>query len=142
LKRSLIFCTAFCRREDYDKIGGWNTKMEYFYEDWDFWLSIIELGREVYKLPQTHFYYRIRGNSITRTRDFNERIKKELRKLYLNHQKLYAEHFPDPLNLYNENQRMKISHEEQLKWIYNTPDYKLGNNILNPFRKIKSLLSK
>ncbi len=142
LKRSLIFCSAFCRREDYDAIGGWNTKMEYFYEDWDFWLSIIERGRDVYKIPETHFYYRIRGGSITRTRDFNERIKKELRKLYLNHLNLYAQHFQDPLSLWQERERMKASYEDQMKWIYNTADYKLGSKVLTPLRKIKSLFTK
>ena len=56
LRRSLLFNTIFCsalfRKNDYNKTNGYNTNMIYGYEDWDFWLSLIERGTKVYKIPK------------------------------------------------------------------------------------------
>jgi glycosyltransferase involved in cell wall biosynthesis len=139
LKQSIIIVSGFFRREDFDKIGGWDPEMDYFYEDWDFWLSIIELGREVYKIPETHFYYRMVPGSRTHTRDWAEREKigVVLSMVYKKHVPLYLKHFPDPLTLTSQLKREKAELDKQLKNVYNSPDYKLGSNLLAPLRKIK-----
>jgi glycosyltransferase involved in cell wall biosynthesis len=144
LKQSIIIVSAFFRREDFDKIGGWDPEMDYFYEDWDFWISIIELGREVYKIRDTHFYYRMVPNSRTHTRDWAEgkNVGVLLNRLYKKHVPIYVKYFPDPLTLTNELNRTKADYEKQLNGIYNSRDYRLGKKILNPLRKFKSLFRK
>jgi len=58
LNHNLIFCTALFRRADWEAVGGYNVNMVYGWEDWDFWLSILELGRTVHCLPMVGFFYR------------------------------------------------------------------------------------
>ncbi len=142
LSQCLIFVTAFFRREDYDAIGGWDPDMDYYFEDWDFWLSVIERGREVYKIPKVHFYYRMVGTSRTHTRDWVEEKKLGVvtKNIFRKHTALYVDYFQNPISLYSQLLKQKSGYEEQIAWIYNTMDYRLGNKLLKPFRFIKSLL--
>ena len=76
---NLIFCTALFRKEDWEKAGRYNPNMLYGWEDWDFWLSIIELGRRVHRLPEVLFYYHVKDGSMVRSLDIDKEI-------YLHHQ--------------------------------------------------------
>jgi len=53
-----IFASAFFRKEDWARCGGYKENMKDGWEDYDFWLSLIELGREIYKIPHELFFYR------------------------------------------------------------------------------------
>ena len=44
--------TSLFRREDYDRVGGYNPNMNIGWEDWDFWLSLLEDGGEVHKIDE------------------------------------------------------------------------------------------
>lgn len=101
-----IFCSAFFRKRDWEIVGGYNTNMIYGYEDWDFWLSLIEMGRKVHKLPDVYFFYRIREDSMIQKID-DEKQRYLLRQIYLNHLSLYSREFPDPINLYLENRQLR-----------------------------------
>ena len=46
---NVIFCSALFRKSDWQAVGGYDPGMVYGWEDYDFWLSLIELGREVGK---------------------------------------------------------------------------------------------
>jgi glycosyltransferase involved in cell wall biosynthesis len=58
---NIIFVSALFRREDWQSVGGYDETLLSGGEDWDFWLSLIDLGREVVRLPDTLFHYRIHG---------------------------------------------------------------------------------
>lgn len=93
LYQNVIFVTALFRREDWVKVGGYKSCMEGYCEDYEFWLSIIELGRKVYCLPEVLFYYRIRKGSRSKSLETDAQRQLEgARQIYLMHQKLYAEH--------------------------------------------------
>lgn len=55
---NVIFCSAVYRRVDWQAVGGYDEALRRGWEDWDFWLSLLELGRLVKCLPDTGFYYR------------------------------------------------------------------------------------
>lgn len=55
---NIIFCSAIYRRDDWDKARGYDENLRRGWEDWDFWLSLLESGRQVLCLPQTGFFYR------------------------------------------------------------------------------------
>jgi len=83
-----IFCSAFFRRTDWVKVNGYNPFGGW--EDFDFWLSLIELGCEVLCLPDTLFFYRKRAGSMI------ARMSRELQvrgfaQLFRNHPKLYMD---------------------------------------------------
>lgn len=85
-----IFATALFRRDDWERVGGYSSDMKWGVEDYDFWLSIIALGRTVYQIPEELFYYRQHKGSRTETFLNNKLYIKEMEKsIYIRHQKLY-----------------------------------------------------
>lgn len=94
LRDNQIHSTALFRKADWGKVGGYSEEFIYGIEDYDFWLSIIELGRDVYRIPEPLIYYR-KYNDPAACR--SERRKKSRKKsiiamltLFQRHQKLYA----------------------------------------------------
>ena len=55
LQDNLIFCSALFRKTDWEETGGYDPGMIYGWEDYDFWLSLIEKGRGVYQIPEQLF---------------------------------------------------------------------------------------
>ena len=93
LQDNIVFVTSMFRREDWERVGGFNTTMHAGMEDYDFWLSILELDREVVQIPEVLFHYRIKPKS--RTTGFQnsvEQIKDTYHTLYRNHTALYEKH--------------------------------------------------
>ncbi len=65
LVQNRIFPCAMFRKSDFEKVGGYNPKMESGCEDWDLWLSLMENGAETYQIPETLFSYRKYQNERT-----------------------------------------------------------------------------
>jgi glycosyltransferase involved in cell wall biosynthesis len=92
LYENMIVASAVFRRADWKRVGGYRETMRYGWEDWDFWLSLVELGCKVVKLPEVVFHYRIRKNSMTRSLSKWQKFRMLLR-LIRNHPRLYVENF-------------------------------------------------
>ncbi|MCW5201105.1 glycosyltransferase, partial [Desulfobulbus sp. F4] len=88
LLNNVIFCTALFRRIDWEETGGFDTAMQYGWEDYDFWLSLIERGRKVHKIPDFLFYYRIRSESMLRSRSKEQKVL-TLTNIFHKHELLY-----------------------------------------------------
>lgn len=82
--RNCIFCTALFRRSDYNRIGGYDSDFYFGFEDWNFWLKILELNRSTYKIPQILFYYRKGTNE--RSNIANKNLKKAMQLIYQKNQ--------------------------------------------------------
>lgn len=85
-----IFVTALFRRTDWSRVGGFCEEFRVGMEDYDFWLSLLEMGREVYQLPETLFHYRIKP--VSRTTKFQQNyvdIQKTYEMLFQRHRELY-----------------------------------------------------
>lgn len=61
-RKNMIPATALYRRVDWERCGGY-CEEEIYREDWDFWLSMMELGGTFHKLDEILFYYRISTGS-------------------------------------------------------------------------------
>ena len=85
---NIIFASAFFKKEHWEKAGGYNINMVYGWEDWDFWLSLIELGLKVYRIPKILFHYRITETSMRNKMTENKQFFMRLH-AYINHKKLY-----------------------------------------------------
>jgi glycosyltransferase involved in cell wall biosynthesis len=58
----LVYASLY-RRSLFDRIGGYRSAAP-GYEDWDFWLSALELGARFVHVPEVLFHYRKHGRSM------------------------------------------------------------------------------
>jgi len=143
LRQNLIFCSAVFRRSEFNKTAGYNTNMRFGWEDWDFWLSILKNGGDVYKIPETLFFYRKHGVSMVG--DIASQVAKRQyleQQLIRNHTNFYMQYFPEPLTLLRELDWLrseKENFEEVKRKIYRSWSYRLGDALLKPFKKILSI---
>lgn len=91
LNENCIFVCALFRKSDWAKVGGYKSSMLYGNEDWEFYISLIELGSKVFRIPEVMFFYRKHENSRTDNLSVkrNAESYKEILRL---HTKLYLEH--------------------------------------------------
>ncbi len=61
-RKNMIPITSMFRRSDWEKTTGF-CEQDIYREDWDFWISIMELGGTFYKLNEIGLFYRIRKGS-------------------------------------------------------------------------------
>lgn len=127
LAQNCIFCSAIFRRTDFNKIGGYRTNMKYGHEDWDFWLSLLGDGGDVYKINEVLFFYRIRRNSMARLLDA-EKLKYLRHQLWENHRDLYAKYYWD------------ITTSFEYLGVINSIEYRVGKLILSPLRLLYRFL--
>lgn len=88
LFENLIVATALFRKADWERVGGYRPAMRYAWEDWDFWLALIALGRKVVRLGDVTFLYRISDDSMTRRLSLRYKILM-MAKIVLRHRNLY-----------------------------------------------------
>ena len=138
LLENSIFATSFVRRDDYIKIGGFDNQLTHF-EDWDFFISIIKLGRKVYKIPEILFYYRKRMNESSMS-DEGERNKNILSdnilKIYTKHYEFYKQNNLDIKTLMD----CKATYETRRLKHYNVWYRKYFYKIFKP-KKYKEIFS-
>ena len=93
LMDNIIFVSALFRKSDWEAVGGFCTELEYGVEDYDFFLSLLERGVEVEKIPETLFHCRIKPSSRTSTfmKD-RTKIKSTYEKIYYRHHSLYQKY--------------------------------------------------
>lgn len=125
--KNIIVVSSVYRRSDFNNIGGYNPNMKDGFEDWDFWLSFLKNGGDVYKIDSVEFYYRIKKDSRNNLLN-KEKFKKLRRQIYENHKDLYAQHFLDPQNCF------------EYELIIKSKEYCLGKFLLKPIRFLNKLL--
>jgi glycosyltransferase involved in cell wall biosynthesis len=100
-----ILATCLIRRQTYEAVKGlngqgYNESLRKGYEDWDFWLSVIEAGWEFAHLPEFLFFYRKHGTTMV------EKVKKDhaqnFQKVISLHKNLYATHYPEVITTLQE----------------------------------------
>jgi glycosyltransferase involved in cell wall biosynthesis len=106
---NMIFISAMFRKSDWEEIGGFDEKMIHGIEDWDFWISMLKNGGEVYKLDYTGFYYRITIHSRTIKLFQEGKIKLMYQYIFNKHKDFFIPYLTDPLNLIY--QLEKANHE-------------------------------
>jgi len=96
-----IVSNAFFRKDDWLSTGGFSDELIYGLEDWDFWLQIIELGREVIKIKEPLVFYRTYPDPSTyRSGKRKSNRMKQLESLAIifnRHRQLYSE-YPEVWN--------------------------------------------
>ena len=126
-----IPASSFFRKNDWEAVGGYCTDFITGPEDWDFWLSLLELGREVHKIPHPHLFYRVYDRpELCRTgRNKMHRLNMLKRRLEIfhRHQKLYAR-YPEA-RAFHERLEKKLENENFFLRIMRNRFYQLKRMI-------------
>lgn len=98
LQRNLITATATYRREDYEKTSGYDEMIK-GWEDWDFWLSLLDNGSQVKKIEDVLFFYRQKAGSMGGNISLDPELKSSLRNyIYHKHESKYLE-YPNDVDI-------------------------------------------
>jgi glycosyltransferase involved in cell wall biosynthesis len=87
LLKNVIFATAMFRKSSWQKVGGYNPIMVHGLEDYDFWISLLDIEKaEVYRINEILFYYRVREDSMFSTLLGNEEYQIDMQtQIFYNH---------------------------------------------------------
>jgi glycosyltransferase involved in cell wall biosynthesis len=142
LQANLIFATALYLKSDWQRIGGYDENMKDGYEDWEFWINLLQDGGTVKCDPTGIFHYRIKESSrnadVLRSGD---KIKQLKEYVFNKHLRLYntESHY----SLYQKVKRMedRLSHPEKyltLRDLARITFRKAATFVKSAFDKIKS----
>lgn len=127
LVQNCFVCSSAFKKTSWESVGGYDTNMKSF-EDWEFWIRILNEKSQVCIIPELMFRYRKHdkgslSNSFKTNPDFYYSLYDYV---YEKHKDIYIKHFPNPILAFNENLILKDFNQ------------KIKNNILFKFySKIK-----
>lgn len=124
--QNALVITSLFRKKDFLATDGFNDNMRDGFEDWDFWLTFLKDGGNVFRLNEVLFFYRINRRSRNATIGL-EKQNKLRRQIYENHIELYSSRFLDPKKCF------------EYFNLLNSKEYRLGKLILSPVRNLMSL---
>lgn len=82
LAGNMIFATALFRKKDWETLGGYGESLLAGLEDYAFWLRLIALGREVVRIDEEMFHYRIKPGSMLASISSKKQEMKVLEDVY------------------------------------------------------------
>jgi len=135
LINNCIFCSSVYRKSSWQQIGGYNIDFKKGYEDWEFWLRMLDKNSQVYQIPDVLFFYRIRLNSMLVTMQDTD-IENARTVIFDRIPAVYKEHFGSYIKQLYEIKTLNIEIEK----LKNSNSYKYGNRVLRPFSYLKKLL--
>lgn len=98
LVENCIHISSLFRKKDWEAVGGFDERLRSIYEDYDFWLSILEAGKKAVRIPEPMLRYRRHPESQTerlRKRRLNGGLNEKrqaLAYIFAKHGELYRRH--------------------------------------------------
>ncbi len=125
-----IFCSAVFRKIDCLNIGGYDERMLLGFEDWEFYIRLLDEASIVYQLPEPLFAYRIKEESRNVNANVTSNWETISKYIYLKHIDIYMSHFGYPIDVI----RCMVEYEK----VMNKYKYKYENEWFRLcFRKLK-----
>lgn len=103
---NILTCSCFFKKSDWRKIGGYDENFIYGLEDYDFWISLLKNGGNVYKIPKSLFFYRIKKNSMI-TGMIKDNKTKMFNLLSIKHVAFFTEHLGNFYTLHSKNKQLE-----------------------------------
>lgn len=104
ITQNMLVVSSMYRREDYDKTNGYDPRM-FSSEDWEFWISLLKDGGEVFKIPEHLLYYRKHAGSKNKKNHKKRAILRQY--VFQKHKELYLDLFENPIQIYFEHKKYK-----------------------------------
>ncbi|MGI4804089.1 MAG: glycosyltransferase family 2 protein [Janthinobacterium lividum] len=134
LVKNMIFCSALFKIKAYLKVNGYNESLKNGWEDWDFWLKILNPDAQVLQLQETLFYYRIKEESMV-NQLITDGYKKIKWDVFLSSASVYRQYIQPPMDIYAEVQLLR----KNIQFYQQSKEYRLGILLFTPFRFLKKL---
>ena len=113
-KKNMIFCAAIYKKSDWERVGGYDVKMDRGIEDWEFWIAILKDGGNVKRLDFIGFYYRIK--KISRHKQFDEKTEKNtVEYMCIKHADFFVNQLGSSIELNNDLEQTKNDYRRKLK---------------------------
>ena len=133
--RNVIFCSALFRKDDWARVGGFDIKMIYGFEDWEFWISILRgENKKVIKIPYLGFFYRIKLDSRSVSLKGNK-IKMMIDYINKKHIDLYFETYGNHREIIRNSNKLS----KKLHYFENSKLHKLTSRFLKIFYKTQKI---
>jgi glycosyltransferase involved in cell wall biosynthesis len=120
LTSNVIPSIAFFRKEDWGAVGGYSEELRYGLEDYGFWLSLIELGRKVHKIPEDLIFYRQYEKSkhcrSGRRKSNREHAINAMLTIFQRHEKLFRSS-PEVYEQMSALKKLSENESAILKWV-------------------------
>lgn len=98
LARNSIFATAMYRRKDALEIGGYDENIRISFEDWEFWIRLLDEKSIVYQDRRALFNYRKKEMSMSVAGSTEGNLSKMHLYIITKHIKTYNHYFGMPLD--------------------------------------------
>lgn len=116
LLMNALHVASMFKKTAWKEAGGYKSIMKEGYEDWEFWISIVEAGYDWVVFPEVLFYYRVRKTSmITESRKLHKELVGKIfdlhKKLYIINSKAISQYSSDRIRkliLIEENLNLRI----------------------------------
>lgn len=120
LLENIVFVSAMFRKSDWQAVGGFKSTLKFGLEDYDFFIGILEMGKNIYQIPEILFHYRIKKRSRTTAlvadknavKDAYEMIRQQHAEFYRVHGQTYIRVLRDAL----------IDQQYKLRWLRNAKE--------------------
>lgn len=134
-----IFCSAIFKKEDYLQTEGYDPNMRYGYEDWEFWLQLLNKEDKVVQIDSINFFYRRKDTSMISFIENKNKLKEMEEYVYKKHQNKFEQVLKADLSMAG---LLNISHrlnklEKLEKTVTFKTIYKLEKNINLLLQKLK-----
>jgi glycosyltransferase involved in cell wall biosynthesis len=118
LQGNSIFCSSLFRKADFLKMGGYDETMLYGYEDWEFYIRLLDDESIVRQLPEVLFYYRVKEISRNTSILLEQRTEDMENDIYARNIKIYASHFGSAISVVRELEycRKELRDHKRNKW--------------------------
>lgn len=127
LKSNQMIYSSLYRRVCWERCGGYNANMKYGWEDWDFWLSLLEKGVKIHRIPEVLFYYRIRESSMLRSMTKEKQIA------------MYVQMFHNHKDIYNKNIHVIFQQIYEYIHLINSKRYRRLSYLTDPMKMIDNI---
>lgn len=97
---NIIFCSGIYKKKDWERVNGYDERMQAGLEDWEFWIALLKHGGNVLQLDATCFYYRIKA--VSRQQQLNAENKRPIYEyLSVKHADFFVSQLGDFQTLYS-----------------------------------------
>jgi glycosyltransferase involved in cell wall biosynthesis len=120
LVRNCFVCCSSFKKVDWERIHGYDEQMKSF-EDWEFWIRLLDDKSEVHKIPEMMFFYRKHkqgslSNSFKTDVDYYYSLYEYV---YKKNKLIYDNYFSTPIIAFNENLELAaFSEKVKSSWLF------------------------